>query len=88
MKIIAALAAKPFYVLMARPEVRSGKELRGKALGIDTLASTTDYLSRLAVRFLGIPAQYQIIESGTAHFASCDEGGRDSRFHIRRDGSG
>lgn len=67
-KIIAALAAKPFFVLMARPEVRSGKELRGKALGIDTLASTTDYLSRLAVRFLGIEpdANIRFIEVGNS----------------------
>ena len=53
-KVIAALASHPLHVLMSRSEIRSGKELRGKSLGIDFFSSTTDYLSRVAVRYLGI----------------------------------
>jgi NitT/TauT family transport system substrate-binding protein len=53
-KVIAALASRPLHVLMSRPEIRSGKELRGKTLGIDYFSSTTDYLSRVALRYLGV----------------------------------
>ena len=53
-KVIAALVSRPLHVLLSRPEIRSGKELRGKTLGIDVFSSTTDYLSRVAVRYLGV----------------------------------
>jgi NitT/TauT family transport system substrate-binding protein len=60
------LAAKPLQVLMVRPEIRSGTDLRGKVLGIDNFASTTDYLSRVALRFLGVEpdANIRFIEVG------------------------
>ena len=60
-KVVAAIVTKPPYVLMSRPEVRTGKDLKGKTLGMDTFASMTDYLSRMAVRYLGV-------ESGTIAF--------------------
>ena len=64
-KMVAALVPKPPYVLMSRPEVRSGRDLRGKTLGIDELGSTTDYLSRMAVRYLGIePGKIEFVEVG------------------------
>ena len=55
-KMVAALVTKPPYALMSRPEIRSGRALRGKTLGIDAFGSTTDYLSRVAVRYLGVEA--------------------------------
>ncbi len=65
-KMVAALVPKPPYVLMSRPEVRSGRDLRGKTLGIDELGSTTDYLSRMAVRYLGIePGKIEFVELGS-----------------------
>ena len=64
-KMLAAIVAKPPYVLMSRPVVRSGRDLRGKTLGIDELGSTTDYLSRMAVRYLGIePGKLEFVEFG------------------------
>lgn len=53
-KIVAATTARPLQVLISRPEIRSGKDLTGKILGIDSFFSTTDYLSRVAVRYLGV----------------------------------
>src|SRR5688572_5453370 len=65
-KMLAAIVAKPPYVLMSRPVVRSGRDLRGKTLGIDELGSTTDYLSRMAVRYLGIePGKIEFVELGS-----------------------
>ena len=68
-KMVAALVPKPPYVLMSRPEVRSGRDLRGKTLGIDASGSTTDYLSRMAVRYLGIePGKIEFVELGNGAF--------------------
>jgi NitT/TauT family transport system substrate-binding protein len=69
-KIIAVLASKPLHVLIARPEIRVGKDLKGKALGVDTLFSTTDFLSRVAVRYLGIEPEKDIhlVELGNTRF--------------------
>ena len=53
-KIVAATTVRPLQVLISRPEIRSGKDLRGKILGIDSFFTTTDYLSRVAVRYLGV----------------------------------
>jgi NitT/TauT family transport system substrate-binding protein len=53
-KVVAATAARPLYVLVSRPEIRSGKDLRGKTLGIDAFFSATDYMSRTAARYLGV----------------------------------
>ena len=64
-KIVAALVTKPPYALMARADIRSGEDLRGKTLGIDVFASTTDYLSRMAVRYLGVEAgKIEFVEIG------------------------
>src|SRR5919108_1699047 len=67
-KIVAALASKPLHVLISRSEIRAGKDLKGKALGVDSLFSTTDFLSRVAARYLGIEPEKDvgIVEFGSA----------------------
>ena len=67
-KIVAALASKPLHVLITRSEIRAGKDLKGKALGVDSLFSTTDFLSRVAARYLGIEPEKDvgIVEFGSA----------------------
>jgi len=66
-KIIAGLASRPLHVLISRPEIRAGKDLKGKALGVDALFSTTDFLSRVAARYLGVEPgkDVDIVESGS-----------------------
>jgi NitT/TauT family transport system substrate-binding protein len=53
-KLVAVTATRPLHFLISRPEVRSSKDLRGKTLGVDFFSSTTDYLSRVAARYLGV----------------------------------
>ena len=52
-KVVASLASRPLHVLIARPEIKSGKDLKGKVIGVDSFAGTVDYLSRSAVRHYG-----------------------------------
>jgi NitT/TauT family transport system substrate-binding protein len=63
-RAVAALAARPLYALMARPEVRSGGNLAGKIVGIDTASSTIDFLSQVAARYLGANRQLNTAEIG------------------------
>jgi NitT/TauT family transport system substrate-binding protein len=67
-KLVAATAARPLHVLMSRPEIRSGKDLKGKTLGVDELFGTTDYLSRVAMRYLGVDPDkdVNIVETGSS----------------------
>jgi NitT/TauT family transport system substrate-binding protein len=66
-KMIAALASRPLHVLISRPEIRAGTDLKGKALGVDSSLSTTGFLSRVAARYLGVEPQkdVDIVESGS-----------------------
>jgi NitT/TauT family transport system substrate-binding protein len=53
-KVVAGMSARPLHVLMVRPEIKSGKDLKGKTIGVDSFAGTVDYLSRVAVRHFGL----------------------------------
>jgi NitT/TauT family transport system substrate-binding protein len=53
-KAVVGMAARPLHVLITRPEIKSAKELRGKTIGVDSVAGTVDYLSRLAARHFGL----------------------------------
>ncbi len=52
-KAVAGMAARPMHVLIARPEIKSANDLKGKTIGVDSVAGTVDYLSRVAVRHFG-----------------------------------
>ncbi len=53
-KVVAGMSARPLHVLMVRSEIKSGKDLKGKTIGVDSFAGTVDYLSRVAVRHFGL----------------------------------
>lgn len=53
-KVVAVTVSRPLHILMSRPEIGSGKSLKGKTLGVDVFSSSANFLSRVAVRFLGI----------------------------------
>lgn len=66
-KVIAAIAARPLDILMVRPEIRSGKDLRGKTLGVEGFLGAADDLARLALRYLGVEAgrEVHMVELGS-----------------------
>ena len=53
-KVVASMAARPLHIFIARPEIKSGKDLKGKTVGVDSFAGTVDYLSRVAARHFGL----------------------------------
>ena len=65
-KVVAAMVSRPLHVLISRPEIRFGRDLKGKTLGVDSVASRVDYLSRVAVRYLGLDPDrdVKIIDTG------------------------
>lgn len=67
-KIVAAMAARPLHLFISRPEIRSGRDLRGRTVGVDAFSSETDYLSRIAVRYLGFEPERDInfVETGNS----------------------
>lgn len=52
-KAVAGMASRPLHVLIARPDIKTTNDLRGKTIGVDSVAGTVDYLSRVAVRHFG-----------------------------------
>ena len=59
-KVVASMSARPLHVLMVRPEIKSGKDLKGKTIGVDSFAGTVDYLSRVAVRHFGLDPEKDV----------------------------
>jgi ABC-type nitrate/sulfonate/bicarbonate transport system substrate-binding protein len=53
-KAVVAMAQRPLHILITRPEIKSGKDLKGRTLGVDSFAGTVDYLTRLALRHYGL----------------------------------
>ena len=65
-RLVATIVSRPLHVLIARPEIYIGRDLKGKTLGVDSFAGTVDYLSRVAARYLGLDPEkdVRIIETG------------------------
>lgn len=51
---------RPLFSLMARPEIRSIKDLKGKVLGVATLTSGESFLSRRLLKDAGIDADKEM----------------------------
>jgi ABC-type nitrate/sulfonate/bicarbonate transport system substrate-binding protein len=66
LKAVVGMAYRPLHVLIARPDIKTPKELKGKIIGVDSVAGTVDYLSRVAVRHFGFEPEkdVKIIVSG------------------------
>jgi ABC-type nitrate/sulfonate/bicarbonate transport system substrate-binding protein len=81
-KVVAAMASRPLHVFIARPEIRSARDLRGKTIGVDSFAGTVDYLSRVAIRYLGLDPdrEVSIIDTGDSslRFAALKSGAIDA----------
>jgi NitT/TauT family transport system substrate-binding protein len=59
-KAVVGMASRPLHVLIARPEIKTPKELKGKIIGVDSVAGTVDYLSRVAVRHFGFEPEKDV----------------------------
>ena len=59
-KAVIGMASRPLHVLIARPDIKTPKDLKGKIIGVDSVAGTVDYLSRVAVRHFGFEPEKDI----------------------------
>ncbi|HTM11030.1 MAG TPA: ABC transporter substrate-binding protein [Verrucomicrobiae bacterium] len=66
LKVVAGMASRPLHVFVVRGGIKSGKELKGKTIGVDSFAGTVDYLARMTVRYFGLDPDkdVKIIVSG------------------------
>ncbi len=53
-KAVLAAIAKPYHVFVVRPEIREGKDLKGKVIATDSVGGTTEYLARLSISSFGL----------------------------------
>jgi len=61
---IASLANRPYLRLWAQPEFTRVEELRGKTLGVSRFGSTTDNLTRILLRRVGLENAVNIRQTG------------------------
>jgi NitT/TauT family transport system substrate-binding protein len=59
-KAVVGFASRPLHVLVARPEIKTPKDLKGKIIGVDSVAGTVDYLSRVAIRHFGMEPEKDV----------------------------
>ncbi len=59
-KVVMVTNDRPLYSLMARPQIQSLKELKGKTLGVASLTSGESVLSRRLLRGAGIDADREM----------------------------
>jgi len=60
LKAVVGMASRPLHVLIARSEIKTPKELKGKIIGVDSVAGTVDYLSRVAVKHFGFEPEKDV----------------------------
>src|SRR5215467_7889599 len=71
-KTVAVLTGRPDYFLVARKEIKSSKDLKGKRIGIGTFGAAADIALRTVLRQEGLDPDRDVIR--------LQMGGGDSRF--------
>lgn len=63
--VIAAISRVPQHQLIARPEIKDVKELRGKTVGVTSFGSSSDFILRFALEKNGLDARdVSIVQTG------------------------
>ena len=64
-KVVGFLTIKPSFWLMAKPEIRSFSDLKGKIIGITAIGSSTDTLARFLLTKNGLTPDHDVALVGT-----------------------
>ena len=59
-KVVASFLDSPTQMLVARPEYKSIKELKGKTLGVSSFGATADVSARMMLRYSGIDPEKEM----------------------------
>ncbi len=78
MKVVASFMDSSTHMLIARPEHKTVKDLKGKILGVSTFGATADVAARMMIRHSGIDPEREIkiiaLGPDRARFAALREG--------------
>jgi NitT/TauT family transport system substrate-binding protein len=69
-KVVGFLTTKPSFWLMARPEIKSIADLKGKIIGITAIGSSTDTLARFVLSKNGVTPDKDVALLGTGTTAN------------------
>jgi len=69
-KVVGFLTIKPSFWLMAKPEIKSMADLKGKIIGITAIGSSTDTLARFLVSKNGLTPDREVAFIGTGTTAN------------------
>lgn len=69
-KVVGFLTTKPSFWLMAKPEIKSMADLKGKIIGITAIGSSTDTLARFLVSKNGLTPDREVAFIGTGTTAN------------------
>lgn len=77
-KVVASFMDSSTHTLIARPEFKSTKELKGKTLGVSSFGATADVAARMMIKASGIDPEKEMkiiaLGSDQARFAALKEG--------------
>ena len=78
MKVVASFMDSSTHMLIARPEHKAVKDLKGKTLGVSTFGATADVAARMMIRHSGVDPEREIkiiaLGPDRARFAALKEG--------------
>ena len=60
MKVVASFMDSSTHMLIARPEYKSVKELKGKTLGVSTYGATADVAARMMIKYSGVDPEREV----------------------------
>jgi NitT/TauT family transport system substrate-binding protein len=77
-RVLASFMDGSVHTLIARPEYRSVKDLKGRTLGVSSVGATSDIAARMMIRHFGVDPEKEIkivaLGSDRARFAALKEG--------------
>jgi len=78
LRAVASLLDSPTHALVAKPEYKSVKELKGKTLGIGNFGGTDEVVARLMFKYLGVDSEKELkviaVGADRARLAALKEG--------------
>ena len=78
LKVVASFLDSSTHTLIARPEWKSVKDLRGRTLGVSSFGATADLAARMMIKHFGIDPEKEMkiiaLGSDRARFAALKEG--------------
>jgi len=77
-RVVASFLDSPTHLLLARPEFKSVKDLKGKTLGVSSFGATADVAARMMFKYSGVDPEKEIkiiaLGADQARFTALKEG--------------